>query len=692
MIIHKLEASFGRLQGDTLELSEGLNIIQAPNESGKSTWSHFIRAMLYGVSTSERSRAGSVPDKIKFRPWGSMPMEGKMELTHRGRDITLRRDAGGGDRPMGACTAYYTGTGERIPELSGKSAGEQLLDVTEPVFRRSAFITGPEMAVDRDADLEKRINKIVSAGGEEDASYIEVDERLRRWQRKRRWRSGSGRIIEAERELLDVRARLSKTERESERLAGLRAELKDAENLKTELEAELMRHKRDEFLNAVKAAQQAQNAARESIELAERLEAEAAGLSRESITAVREAAARAESAREQEKLLCADRDGARLAADILEAEDRPPKSKKKPLVTLLYITGAVLIAACFALSYFPLFDPAHAIWFAAAGTAAIAAACILLGLKKKEEKRERAQAEEEKSRVMNALDEAQGRLDEGERERERQEAALAAAMEKIKAEPGESPAEAAERAERLLDRLNRARAGADAIGGMAPEIPVDEDGISSVEGETRLSRREAEEYMRRANEKIIKTTSELARGEGAYAHLGDPVILSTEESNLQQEIAGLVDQYEALELAADALKEANTKLQMLFSPIISREAAQLMKRMTGGSYKGVYFDREMHFSAAREGDMNARGMEFLSSGTRDQLYLAVRLAVCLCVLPKDEPCPIILDDALSCFDDNRARMALELLDELARDRQIILFTCHGREKKMLEEIRAGAKA
>jgi uncharacterized protein YhaN len=75
MYIKRLKASFGRLQGDELILHEGLNIIQAPNESGKSTWSHFIRTMLYGISTSERSKNGSVPDKARFRPWGSQPMQ-----------------------------------------------------------------------------------------------------------------------------------------------------------------------------------------------------------------------------------------------------------------------------------------------------------------------------------------------------------------------------------------------------------------------------------------------------------------------------------------------------------------------------------------------------------------------------------------------------------------------------------------
>ena len=59
MKINKLTASFGKLQNETLRFHEGLNIIYAPNESGKSTWCAFIRAMLYGVDSAERSRAAA---------------------------------------------------------------------------------------------------------------------------------------------------------------------------------------------------------------------------------------------------------------------------------------------------------------------------------------------------------------------------------------------------------------------------------------------------------------------------------------------------------------------------------------------------------------------------------------------------------------------------------------------------------
>lgn len=61
MKINKLTASFGKLENETLSLHDGLNIIYAPNESGKSTWCAFIMAMLYGVDSSERARAGYLP-------------------------------------------------------------------------------------------------------------------------------------------------------------------------------------------------------------------------------------------------------------------------------------------------------------------------------------------------------------------------------------------------------------------------------------------------------------------------------------------------------------------------------------------------------------------------------------------------------------------------------------------------------
>ena len=67
---------------------------------------------------------------------------------------------------------------------------------------------------------------------------------------------------------------------------------------------------------------------------------------------------------------------------------------------------------------------------------------------------------------------------------------------------------------------------------------------------------------------------------------------------------------------------------------------------------------------------------YLSAGTVDQLYLSVRLALCHLTVPG---VPILLDDALCAFDDHRMALALEALNKLGAERQILLFSCHSRE-------------
>ena len=54
MQIKRLAATFGRLENEILDLEPGLNIIEAPNEAGKSTWTTFLRVMLYGLNTGGR--------------------------------------------------------------------------------------------------------------------------------------------------------------------------------------------------------------------------------------------------------------------------------------------------------------------------------------------------------------------------------------------------------------------------------------------------------------------------------------------------------------------------------------------------------------------------------------------------------------------------------------------------------------
>ena len=135
----------------------------------------------------------------------------------------------------------------------------------------------------------------------------------------------------------------------------------------------------------------------------------------------------------------------------------------------------------------------------------------------------------------------------------------------------------------------------------------------------------------------------------------------------------------ALPQALAALERAHSGLQARFSPALNRRAGELFAALTGGRYASIALNREFEASVRPAGDVLPRRALSLSRGTVDQLYLAVRLAVCDLALPAADPAPLVLDDALADFDDGRMALALETLEEYARGRQVLLFTCHGRE-------------
>ena len=101
--------------------------------------------------------------------------------------------------------------------------------------------------------------------------------------------------------------------------------------------------------------------------------------------------------------------------------------------------------------------------------------------------------------------------------------------------------------------------------------------------------------------------------------------------------------------------------------------------MTGGRYKRVALDQELGVSTAAEGEDTLHGTLWRSDGTADQLYLALRMAVAEALTPE---APLVLDDALIRFDDNRLQAALEVLKEESDKKQVILFSCQSREQSL----------
>jgi uncharacterized protein YhaN len=115
-------------------------------------------------------------------------------------------------------------------------------------------------------------------------------------------------------------------------------------------------------------------------------------------------------------------------------------------------------------------------------------------------------------------------------------------------------------------------------------------------------------------------------------------------------------------------------------PVLSR-ASELFPHLTLGRYTGLRVGVDDDADAVLEcvrRDGTAVRVEGLSDATRDGLYLALRLASLERYAETSEPMPLVLDDVLIHFDDDRARAALEVLGDVARTTQILFFTHHAR--------------
>ena len=101
----------------------------------------------------------------------------------------------------------------------------------------------------------------------------------------------------------------------------------------------------------------------------------------------------------------------------------------------------------------------------------------------------------------------------------------------------------------------------------------------------------------------------------------------------------LQEEYDAIALAAQVLETANAGLQRRFSPALGEKSAEIFTKLTRGKYNRVLLNRELAPSAQEAGSLLPREAFQLSQGTADQLYLAVRLAICALVLPADKGRP-----------------------------------------------------
>lgn len=714
MKILSMTATFGKLSRKTLEFQPGLNIIEAPNEWGKSTWCAFLMAMLYGIDTASRSKTGFLADKEHYAPWSGEPMSGSMDILWKDRKITIQRQ-NKGRTPFGDVKAFETDTGIAVPELCVPNPGQVLLGVERSVFARAGFLKLSEMPVTEDESFRRRLNELVTTGDESGASD-DLSQKLRdlknrcRFNRKGLLPELETQLAELDRKLQQLQSLQYQSETIAQRQETLEEQIRLLENHKKALEY-------GEYLQYAQRIAGAK-AARDSA-AAELKNAEQACQGLPSQEQLRRDMAISQQLRE-------NRESLHMQAQLMPPLPQPPEGPEpfrgkdpetvvsdaklysKVLAQLKYdfkrpiplYVGAALLGLAVVLFAVSLFM-ANGMWMRIGGGLLLFCGGVLLiaGMNKQKQL---------KKQIHDLLQRYRG-IPEDQWTAAAEEYAQQQQLYALQVETRQQELE--EINQLLEENADSALAltGGEGLSRFEEQCRQHQQAYSHLQEQQRMFR-QAEQMLQALNEAGKQVTppavadtltysaqetakrlsdaalerqllhQRLGQCQGQMESLGQPEALESQKQQILARIEELERYFRALTRAQEVLQQATQELQRRFAPGITQRAQELFGKLTNQRYQKLSLGQDLSLESGAEDENTLRGTLWRSDGTVDQLYLALRLAVAEELTPD---APLVLDDALVRFDDQRLVAALGILQEEADRKQVILFTCQGREQSLL---------
>ena len=702
MRIYKMTATFGKLEHETLTLEPGLNIITAPNEWGKSTWCAFLIAMLYGLDTRAKTTKTALADKERYQPWSGSPMSGRIDLNWNGRDITIER-ATRRRVPLGEFKAYETESGLPVEELTAANCGQTLLGVEQTVFRRAGFIRFSDLPVTQDEALRRRLNALVTTGDDSGAAD-RLAASLKDLKNRCRY-NRTGLLPQAEAQRDAIEEKLTELETLNTQCQKLKMRIDEVKDWLRQLynhQQALAYAKMESGLNQIA---QAREATEETEQTLRALEAACASLPpqaeveskvrelrafRDQWNAIRAEERQAPTEPQKPELpnpftgLTAEAARAMAREDAREMTEL--SQSKMPLIFM--IIGALGLVAAGGLAYLT----AYVFAVIAGGVGLLA---LIWGAVDRVSTRKKILAIVEKygtadwkswtapimeyEQAMIAYSEALKAYQEVGSDLEVRLMVLRKKRDSLCGlqEP-EEVLDFWQDAQHQWEQYDRAQAEAvtakrhlEALNAVVKPVekPTAPDNLTQNEAQTAQLLAECVAEQQRLQNR-------LGQYQGRMEIIGSAEDLRLQHKRVCDRIARLEDTYTALTIAQETLQQARTELQRRFAPRITQRAQELLGAMTDGRYQSLTMGEDFSLRASAGQEDVQWDAIWRSDGTIDQLYLALRLAVAEELTPD---APLVLDDALVRFDDTRMAAALNILRKMAENKQVICFTCQGRE-------------
>ncbi len=690
MKINRLHVrGFGKIEDFDITLCDGLNVIYGANESGKSTLMAFIKAILYGLKGGRAGKDGTIAEAKRYKPWSN---------TVYGGYINFELDSGKSYRidrvfDNGAVKLYDHSfneiTNDYVNIKDGSGIAEKLIGLNESIFERTVYIKqfGTRLDISASKDLIDRISNLRESGTE-DISFKKADAALREALKQQVGtdRSSTRPLDIINRRLEELKKVKSKIQERNEKIS---AALSNREELTLEIsmlsDKIKLFSKLIELCEAKERLKFQRERAEEASFLNERIsyyQKEINTLDKEKYKLEQNIAENSDKIANLNEQLSVDNNNAETSTEIAKAvkKHRSLKTTLSACTIVAIIADLVFICLTFAFSFM------EALYISIPATLTlIFSICWILNNRelKKAEGHQRIYAE--KLKELKSQQENMMGIDYILKQQ------LDSLNTRINTERDQY--------ESLINRLRTHNLSFKQLDIL--ELEGEIDSLSAMILSLKLG----------VNEYLTSTEKELYYNviENSYSNEGiriaevkeflsaqlqkkliekatvDASIIKTEAREkefVEDEILILTKQKESLEQRGEALRtaiktleEASDEVQKKYIPVMNKVFNNIFSELTAQKYSDVRTGENLSIMLSDPKNEIIVPASILSSGTLDQMYLALRIAISETVFKINESLPFIMDEPFSQYDDERTDNAMKFISDISKKQQVIFFTC-----------------
>lgn len=681
--------AYGNIENKDINLEEGINIIHGANESGKSTLLNYIISIFYGISRNKDGKALS--DYEKYKPWNSNEFSGRISYKlENGEKYEIFRDFNKKNPKIYNDKLEDISDRFETDKKDGSKFFIEQMGIDKQMYLSTVVSTQEEVRLD-EKNQNMLIQKIANLAGtgEDNVSYKKA---LIKLQEKIRDEIGTNKTSQKpiniiEKEIVEINNKIVETEKYRNRKYEIDAE---KEQILSELkELEQQKQILQELQNSMKSEEETKN----RLEIREKNR-------KDNITKINELknqknTINAESERVQsaknhlQDIIKGHKENIeKLNSEIekIANEKEETQGKEKPSNSFIIITVVLAIALICSIILIKNYIVSGILGVA------IIANIVFYVINKNKQKVNKAKLREKinqekqykREKLENQKQQIIANVNTTEKELEKQEEEEKQVNSELSMLKGQII---------LLEKNNEK---------ITEEIEQDNKAIKEESNKNKqqiiekykdknindlLYINDYQNYISKIEETINNNRIRIKGLEIEYntivPQLDEMVVLEEKREADKEKLAELREKESIINIAIENLMDAYEEMKTTITPKFTKNLSESIQKISSNKYNKVTINDENGMIIENNRGEYVEAIK-LSTGTIDQLYLALRLSM-IDELSK-ENLPIILDESFAYSDNNRLKNMLQYLTSDLNNHQTIIFTCTDREQKMLEEM------